>query len=69
MPLAIIKNEFGGVDEQATIEAYYALHGRAMAEDLSRIAGRTSGDWTKTALRDGYSAAAVRDFQILLTHC
>ena len=61
-----IKNPFGGADEQAMIDQFYALHGRNVAENLDRIRKNCVGrDWRKAAIRAGYLAGQISDFEQL----
>jgi hypothetical protein len=63
----VITSPFGGVDEQATIEHFYDLHGRDVAEDLDRIYqnNKYSKDWTKYAIQQGYSPDEILDFKVI----
>jgi hypothetical protein len=65
--MKVIKNCFGGTDEMMTMEEFYTLYGRDVAEDLDRIYNNNqySKDWTKAAIREGYHQTVIDDFLIL----
>jgi hypothetical protein len=65
--MKIIKNVFGYVDELETIEEFYSIHGRNVAESLDRVYNNNkfSKDWTKAALREGFTREQIEDFQTL----